>query len=211
MRHAFPGGTPALDFPGTLRFRHRADPREDLDSPASLGAWFREAGITVDDVPAGPDDLREALALREAGYRLVRAAVAGETYDRDALALVNEYARKPTPVPQLTPAGRQVEATVEQALAYVARDVVLTLSGPDVPLLKVCGNPECSQIFVDRSRGARREWCAMDPCGNKIKAAAYRARKRASGVLTAGRAGSRSAQSVSRTSRGPASPFASGR
>ncbi|MDT6985392.1 CGNR zinc finger domain-containing protein [Streptomyces lusitanus] len=189
MRHAFPGGTPALDFPGTLRFRHRAEPREDLDSPVSLGAWFREAGITVDDVPAGPADLRKALALREAVHRLVRAAMAGEDHDRDALDLVNRYARKPTPVPQLTPAGRQVDATVEQALAHVARDAVLTLSGPDVPLLKECGNPECSQIFIDRSRGARREWCAMDPCGNKIKAAAYRARKRANGLLTAGRPG----------------------
>lgn len=65
----------------------------------------------------------------------------------------------------------------------------MTLSGPDVPLFKECGNPECSQIFVDRSRGARREWCAMDPCGNKIKAAAYRARKRANGLLTARRSG----------------------
>ncbi|GAA3505846.1 CGNR zinc finger domain-containing protein [Streptomyces prasinosporus] len=193
MRHAFPGGTPALDFPGTLRFRHRTEPREDLDSPASLGAWFREAGITVDDVPAGPADLREALTLREAVHQLVRAAMAGEDYDREALALVNEYARKSTPVPQLTPGGRQVEATVEQGLAYVARDVVLTLSGPDVPLLKECGNPECSQVFVDRSRGARREWCAMDPCGNKIKAAAYRARKRANGLLAARRSGPRSA------------------
>ncbi|MEQ8145208.1 CGNR zinc finger domain-containing protein [Streptomyces sp. OP7] len=189
MRHAFPGGTPALDFPGTLRFRHRSEPREDLDSPESLGVWFREAGISVDDVPAGPDDLREALTLREAVHLLVRAAMAGEGYDRDALALVNAYARKPTPVPQLTAEGRQVDATVEQGLAHVARDVVVTLSGPDVPLLKECGNPECSQVFIDRSRGARREWCAMDPCGNKIKAAAYRARKRANGLLAARRSG----------------------
>ncbi|MBV7695724.1 ABATE domain-containing protein [Streptomyces sp. TRM70350] len=180
MRHAFPGGTPALDFPGTLRYRHRSEPREDLNSPDSLSAWFQQAGITEQEIPCGPEDLDAAMALREAIYQLVLARMSGTAYDRDALARVNEYARKPTPVPQLTEAGREVEATVEQALAHVARDTVTVLSGPEVSLLKECGNPECSQIYLDRSRGARREWCAMDPCGNKIKAAAYRARKRAS-------------------------------
>ncbi|MFD7406025.1 CGNR zinc finger domain-containing protein [Streptomyces sp. NPDC059866] len=77
-----------------------------------------------------------------------------------------------------------MEATVEQALAYVARDVVGALSCADVFLFKECGNPECSQIHIDRSRGARRELCAMDPCGNKMKAAAYRARKRTSAQRT---------------------------
>ncbi|WP_442819782.1 CGNR zinc finger domain-containing protein [Streptomyces sp. NBC_00841] len=33
---------------------------------------------------------------------------------------------------------------------------------------------------VDQSHGGRREWCAMDPCGNRVKAAAHRARKKAS-------------------------------
>ncbi|MFC7992484.1 CGNR zinc finger domain-containing protein [Streptomyces pilosus] len=179
MRHAFPGGTPALDFPGTLRFRHRPEPREDLDSPADLSIWFREAGITEDDIPVGTADRRKALALREAAYPLILAAMADREYDPDALALVNHHAAGPTPVPRLTPTGRRVDATVDQALAHVARDVVAALSGPDVPLFKECGNSECSQVFIDRSRGARREWCAMDPCGNKIKAAAYRARKRA--------------------------------
>ncbi|MEV4919914.1 CGNR zinc finger domain-containing protein [Streptomyces tirandamycinicus] len=180
MRHAFPGGTPALDFSGTLRFRHRVEPQEDLDSPESLGCWFRECGITERDIPCGAADLREAVTLREAIHRLVAARMSGEVYDRDALALVNEHARQPTPVPQLTETGRHVEATVGQALACVARDAVGVLGDPDVPL-KECAAPDCSQIFVDRSRGARREWCAMDPCGNRIKAAAYRARKRVSG------------------------------
>ncbi|MGW1549197.1 CGNR zinc finger domain-containing protein [Streptomyces sp. NPDC002346] len=33
---------------------------------------------------------------------------------------------------------------------------------------------------VDRSHGGRRPWCAMDPCGNRVKAAAHRARKKVS-------------------------------
>lgn len=156
-----------------------------LHSPESLSSWFRECGITDGDLACGPADLREAVELREAIYRLVVARIDGDPYEREALGLVNAAARRPAPVPQLTDAGRSVEATVQQALSHVARDAVAVLSGPEVPLLKECANPDCTQFYIDRSRGARREWCKMDPCGNKIKAAAYRARKRASAKAAA--------------------------
>jgi predicted RNA-binding Zn ribbon-like protein len=71
-----------------------------------------------------------------------------------------------------------VTATPEQALSSIARVAVEILGGPDADLLKECGRPECTQVYLDRSRGSRREWCAMETCGNKMKAAAYRARKR---------------------------------
>ncbi|MEU3300189.1 MULTISPECIES: CGNR zinc finger domain-containing protein [unclassified Streptomyces] len=185
MEHAYPAGSPALDFAGTLRLRREASPREMLHSPESLSSWFRGCGITDSDLPCESADVREAVALREAIYQVIVARIAGESYDQEALGLVNAAARHPAPVPQLTAAGRSVEATVQQALSHVARDAVAVLSGPEVPLLKECANPECTQFYIDHSRGARREWCKMDPCGNKIKAAAYRARRRASAKTTA--------------------------
>ncbi|WSI35849.1 ABATE domain-containing protein [Streptomyces sp. NBC_01341] len=185
--HAFAGGALALDFAGTLRYRHRPDPREDMHSPVTLGAWFHESGILDRDIPCGTADLHEAWALREAVYHLILAKMSGRTPDQDALTLVNDYARRPAPVPQLTPDGRRhvVDPSAEQAFAAVAQDTVSVLGGPEAALLKECGNPECSQVYIDRSRGSRREWCAMDPCGNKIKAAAYRARKRVSALKAA--------------------------
>ncbi|WP_031082370.1 CGNR zinc finger domain-containing protein, partial [Streptomyces sp. NRRL WC-3549] len=48
------------------------------------------------------------------------------------------------------------------------------LSGPDVPLLKECGSPS-APASASTARGARRQWCGMEPCGNRIKAAAHRA------------------------------------
>ncbi|MFD7441708.1 CGNR zinc finger domain-containing protein [Streptomyces sp. NPDC059909] len=179
MEHAFPCGTPALDFVGTLRARRRSAPREMLGSPESLDSWFRECGITDEDANCQPFDVEAAIALREAIYALVIARMADGSYDEHALALVNRAARTPSVTPQLTPEGRRIEATPEQALSCVARDAIDIVSGPEARLLKECANPECAQVFIDRSRGSRREWCAMDPCGNKIKAAAYRARKRA--------------------------------
>lgn len=111
-------------------------------------------------------------------YRLVTARRLGEECDGAALTVVNNAARRPSAVPQLTPSGRWTQATPEEALSMVARHAVELLSGPDVPLLKECGNPECTRTYIDRSRGTRRQWCGMESCGNKIKAAAYRARKK---------------------------------
>jgi predicted RNA-binding Zn ribbon-like protein len=178
MEHAFPCGDPSLDFVGTLRARRNKVPFDMLRSPASLDAWFRESGVADAGTGCRPSDVREAVILREAIYSLVMARMRGENFEEGALALVNRAARTPPAVPQLTPVGRRIEATPAQAMSTVARDAIDMVSGQEAPLLKECANPECTQVYVDHSRGARREWCAMDSCGNKMKAAAYRARKR---------------------------------
>jgi predicted RNA-binding Zn ribbon-like protein len=179
MIHAFPCGDAALDFVGTLRARRNPEPTEMFTSPGSLDAWWRESGVTDSEPGSRASDLREAVVLREAVYSLVVARLTGSGYDAVALDVVNRVAQTPPVVPQLTPAGRRIEATPGQAMSSVARDAIDILHGPDAPLLKECANPECTQVYVDHSRGARREWCAMDNCGNKMKAAAYRARKKA--------------------------------
>jgi predicted RNA-binding Zn ribbon-like protein len=115
--------------------------------------------------------------LREAIHSLVVARLAGEDFEESALALVNRTACTPSAIPQLTPAGRRVEATAEQAMSSVARIVVELLSGPEAHLLKECGRPECTQLYADHSRGSRREWCSAK-CRNKVNVAAYRARVR---------------------------------
>jgi predicted RNA-binding Zn ribbon-like protein len=178
VEHAFPCENPALDFVGTLRARRGPRSVEKLDSPGSLDAWFVGAGV-VDDVPhCQPHDLAKAVALREAMYSLIAARMAGAGYADDALLLVNQVARMPSTVPALTSTGRVVEATPDQALSFVARAAIEILGGPDALLLKECARPECTQVFIDRSRGSRREWCAMRTCGNKVKGASYRARLR---------------------------------
>ncbi len=179
MMHAFKCGLPVLDFVGTLRRRRNPDPQEMLTTPESLDVWFWESGLVDGAVGARPSDVTEAVALREAIFSLVSSALNKEEYDAEALALLNSAARGPSAVPQLTAQGRRVEATPRQALSSLAREAVRLLSGPDIELVKECSRPECTQIYLDRSHGGRREWCAMDPCGNRVKAAAYRARKKA--------------------------------
>ncbi|XVQ15797.1 CGNR zinc finger domain-containing protein [Spirillospora sp. CA-255316] len=184
MKHAFLSGDPALDLAGTLGARRSETPSDVLDSPESLGAWYLESGL-VDAAPAcGADDLAKAVEVREAIYTLVAARLGGAPYDDRALALVNAAARTPPAAPQLTAAGRWTEATPAQALSTVARHAIELLGGPDAPLMKECAGAGCTRIYIDRSRGRRREWCGMETCGNKIKAAAYRARKRQAGAAT---------------------------
>ncbi|MFG2356937.1 CGNR zinc finger domain-containing protein [Streptomyces sp. NPDC048521] len=177
LDHVFVCGHPALDFAATLRAR-RSTRFEMFVTPERLNAWYLESGLVDTITPGDEEDVQEATTVREAIYRLVTNRRLGEEFDREALAVVNGAARKDPVTPQLTTAGRHNEATPGQALATVARQAVELLSGPDVPLMKECGNPECTRVYIDRSRGMRRQWCGMESCGNKIKAAAYRARKK---------------------------------
>ena len=178
MEHAFPCGNAALDFVGTLRARRNAAPLEKLRAPKNLDAWFRESGVSEVDPASAQLDLDKAVALREAVYDLIAARLAGRDYDERALAFVNDAARAPSTVPQLGRDGKYIRASADQALSAVARDAIEILGGPDGALLKECNRPECTQVFIDRSRGFRREWCAMKTCGNRVKGATYRARQR---------------------------------
>ncbi|MPY33373.1 hypothetical protein FNH09_19525 [Streptomyces adustus] len=174
--HAFVCGNAALDFAATLRAR-RTVRFEMFATPDRLDAWFVECGLVDAITPSDEAGVERAKTLREAIYELVMARCWGEEYDDEALDVLNAAARRLPATPQLTRTGRWTEATTDQALSTVARLAVDVLSGPEVPLLKECGNPECTRVYVDRSRGTRRRWCGMDSCGNKFKAAAYRARK----------------------------------
>ncbi|KOV69520.1 hypothetical protein ADL00_11190 [Streptomyces sp. AS58] len=147
-------------------------------TPDRLNAWYLESGIVDAVSPSQEADLEQAKAVREAVYELITARRLGEEYAGAALTVVNNAARRPSAVPQLTPSGRWTQATPDEALSLVARHAVELISGKDAPLLKECANPECTRTYIDRSRGMRRHWCGMESCGNKIKAAAYRARKK---------------------------------
>lgn len=177
LPHVFVCGNPALDFAATLLARRSAR-LEMLASPDRLDAWYLESGVVDAVSPCQEADVTRARSVREAVDSLVTALLLGRAYGDRALGVLNAAARRPTAVPRLTGSGRWTEATPEEALAAVAREAVELLSGADVPLLKECGDPECTRVYLDRSRGMRRQWCAMEPCGNRIKAAAYRARRR---------------------------------
>ncbi|MER6165610.1 CGNR zinc finger domain-containing protein [Streptomyces violaceorubidus] len=178
MRHVFPCGTRALDFVGTLQARRGPVPLERLGSPGLLDAWFVQAGLLDEEPGCGAADLSAALALREAVHALVRARLEGRALPAAAVVAVNRRAATVPVQAVLRSGGVDRHGTAAQALADLARESVEIVAGEHAALLRECGHPDCTQIYLDRSRGRRRQWCSMLSCGNRVKAAAMRARRR---------------------------------
>ncbi|NGO67676.1 ABATE domain-containing protein [Streptomyces boncukensis] len=179
MDFAFVSGNPALDLAGTVGSRGDA-PVDALNGPADLERWVAACDGLPDRVTADPALFASALALREAVYRLALDRVRGRPFDPGSLETVNGAAAEPVPAVRLGDAGVRVSGDLAAALSQIARSAIAVLADPHAQL-KECGRTGCTRIYLDRSRGARRTWCGMAECGNRVKAAAYRARRRAGG------------------------------
>ncbi|MFJ4172822.1 CGNR zinc finger domain-containing protein [Microbacterium sp. NPDC089696] len=176
--HAFPCGTLALDFVGTLRARRDSKPREMLENTQALDLWFVEAGVVDEASGARDSDLTDAVQLREAIYDIAFARLQGAPLPSKPAALLNRWAVAAPVRLALDHGAVRREGDASEGLATVARNAVELFGGDDAALLRECGRPGCTQVYVDRSRGARREWCSMRTCGNRVKAAQFRARHR---------------------------------
>ncbi|MCM6777535.1 ABATE domain-containing protein [Nocardia sp. CDC159] len=175
--YTFVSGNLALDFAGTVHAR-RTESRERLLTPADLAHWLVEAELLDADPDGDETALRRAIALREAIYRLATAARLERPFDPDDRALLNEFASGAPPMVALT-ADATVRRTgpVDAALAAIARAGIELLGGPDRARLKECEHTECTRLYVDTSRAGARRWCDMTRCGNRMKSAAFRARR----------------------------------
>jgi predicted RNA-binding Zn ribbon-like protein len=173
-------GSLALDLVATVADRPGSH-RERLHTPSDLDRWLIEAEL-VRTPAASAEELDQARALREAVWSLVERSLADGTPRPADRRLVNEWAARRPPVPQLgagwssTPGNR---SDVGTALSAVARDAVDLLAGPDRMRIRRCGR--CTLHFVDRSRPGNRRWCSMELCGNRSKAEAFRERQKRSG------------------------------
>ena len=180
MTFAISSGNLALDFVGTLGERRDAR-NEHLHAGADVAAWLVEAGVLDGQLATDDETLGRAVAVREAMFAVVERLIdaPGAALPRPELAEVNRAAAEPPPTLALQPDGHLVRTGSWRAgLSAVARDA-LALVEPGDAALKWCANPTCTHPFLDRSRGHRRRWCEMAGCGDRAKAAAYRARRRA--------------------------------
>jgi predicted RNA-binding Zn ribbon-like protein len=171
-------GHPVLEFVAT-RAGRLDEPYERLATPAALSRWLEQAGFASG---ADCDEalLDDACALREAIYRVLDAARAGRRPTGADLGLINAWARRPAPSPKLDADLRRTWVGPDPAPAAVAELAgasIDLLSGPDLARVRHCANPECSLLFIDRSRPGRRRWCSMERCGNRAKTARYRRRR----------------------------------
>jgi predicted RNA-binding Zn ribbon-like protein len=174
----FVAGRPSVDFTSTLGKRWREPAVERIPTPADLGRWFVESGLTSASPGVSPAALRHAHQLREALYRLMRVPVFSERPAGADLELVNHWAARTPPALALRAdlSATLVEPTTTRLLALLARDGVELLGGPPGERLRECASETCTLLYLDTSRGASRRWCSMETCGSRDKMARYRRR-----------------------------------
>ncbi|MQA08679.1 MAG: hypothetical protein GEU98_09040 [Pseudonocardiaceae bacterium] len=166
-----------LDFASTLEWRHtrRVDA---FRSAADLAPWFYSNGVRLQLEPLGEAALANAHELRDAIHHLGLNSVHGKHFDVDDVATVNRCAL-PAPLAITLDSGGTMRYSGDfpALLSSIARAAIELLAGPHRELIRQCAEPECTRLFLDHSRAGARRWCGT-ACGNKVKAAAYRERKR---------------------------------
>jgi predicted RNA-binding Zn ribbon-like protein len=184
-----------LAFVNTLEY-DRGHVREHLPTTETALAWLfdhtllhREArdellARLADDEPAEVRVLRRIGRVRSAIRELLVASVERRPPAEPALAEVNRalrvhYVTYLVPAPDgLSLDHRHEGDPVEGALGRLAESVARELTQGRPERLRVCENPECRWIFVDTSHSGRRKWCDMRTCGNRVKVARHRQRRR---------------------------------
>ena len=193
----FVAGDPALDFVNTVTARD-AEPRDWLDGYPRLLDWAGHAGLLPDktlralarrakaDPAAAKKALARAKALREAMYEILEGLVWSRVPAGGSLALLRKHwlagaaahhfhfddGRLARHIPGDT-------ADFDLIAAIVAWRMVEHVLPTPSERLRLCAGPECSWLFVDRSKAGRRRWCDMAVCGNAAKSRRHHARVKA--------------------------------
>jgi len=184
----FVGGRPSLDLTGSVMFRHREEPTELLASPADVGEWAQRAGLVYEPIEASASGLLQTKELREAIYALMLDRVGHRPAAHACVDLLNVAAVGPPLGLALRQGTLRRFGNLKQLHSTLARDALELLGGQLINRVKDCAGEDCSRLYLDMSRNATRRWCGMRQCGDKVKSANYRARRRTDGrVHHAGR------------------------
>jgi predicted RNA-binding Zn ribbon-like protein len=190
----FCGGDVAIDFTNTVG--SRGDRREEhLQTFGDLIAWAEARGVlaradaqrlrrTAAHRPAAARAaLEEAVALREALYRVIGAAAATREPSAADLACVNRHVHSAWSRLRLTPRRGALALVDHDAGARSLADAILTpvvrasvdlLTSDVIGRVRACADESCAWLFVDKTRSHTRRWCDMKVCGNRNKVRRFR-------------------------------------
>jgi predicted RNA-binding Zn ribbon-like protein len=146
-----------------------------------VSTWFVGAGVLSEPPETEAQTLDEALKLRESLFTFIKHLIDApdDPLPRADLDVINRAAAYPPPTIALEAEGRlERDGSWRAGLSAVARDGLALIDIGDAQL-KWCADPDCTHPFLDHSHGHRRRWCEMAACGDRAKAKAYRARRRA--------------------------------
>lgn len=196
-------------FVNTLEFTHDR-PTDSLSDTDALVRWLREARLLSeraasaeraalrDDPADGERRLERFHHLREIIRRIATEITADGRPSRAGVRELNHVLRHGLHYHQLEMSTdgseyglARVGDRLDQARATIAGTLADFVASGPVRRLRICDNPGCHEVFIDRSRTGRRRWCDMRTCGNQAKVARHRARQRGIGTpgpLPAGKA-----------------------
>lgn len=151
---------------------------ESLDSPAALSDWFAKRALLPAGKRLGERDLREAIEVREA-IRILLLANNDRHPIGEATKNLDRLADK-TPLKVRFygdgASGFEMVEGADGALGRILVVIALSMAQGTWDRLKVCRNEGCEWAFYDRSKNRSGKWRAMEVCGNRMKARAYRRR-----------------------------------
>jgi predicted RNA-binding Zn ribbon-like protein len=172
--------SPFVAFVDTLGHRG-AFALERIAVPQRFARWCVEAGLSRTQPKVSDQQLEVAWQLREAIYRFARALANNDSPVTRDLALINEWAARPSLAPQFNSKSMALTwmgtGKLEEILAHIARDAIITFTSISAERIRFCANEKCNALFVDHSRPGKRRWCSMTRCGNRSKQVTYQ-RKR---------------------------------
>ncbi|SRR6266567_726713 len=153
---------------------------DELSSPCALDAWMPERGLAAPSLAASEDDLRQAIALREALREVLLTHVpAHHAAGTPADGLRTLAAGLPVRLAIGDDGAVRAEPDGEGPAAGLA--AVLLIAAEAVTAgtwsrLKVCNADDCRWAFYDRSPTRSGCWCSMAICGSRAKSRAFRRR-----------------------------------
>jgi len=185
-----------VEFANTLEFDH-GKPVDAVPEIEALLAWLRERRLVssrgfATEATRLRRDAEEATRrvdrfhhLRGLLHAIAEEVTASGDPKAEQLRDLNHILSHGVHYHQLerNPAGTrytyaQVGDRLDQARATIAGSLAQFLADEAPSRLRVCANPGCRYLFIDRSPTGRRRWCDMRTCGNQAKVARHRARAR---------------------------------
>ena len=192
--HRFTGGILALDTANTVVLRNDPERTFDrFDDPTEIVRFAEAASCFRADELGGrrlrarePDDIKPmVISIRETTDRLFRHAVSSGAIATGHLpdfltACAGGLSGSGAQIGGSRPFGDP--ATPMAFEAALAISALSLLRDETVARLRIC--PNCSWLFVDRSRNSSRLWCDMAVCGNRQKANRHYRRRTAAKEAT---------------------------
>lgn len=156
---------------------------DELANPNRLSEWLVALGLMEPGQLANPDDLKNAIAVREAMRGMIGANSGAGLFPMDIATLNKAVVASRLRARFGSDGKTRLEpeaAGVEGALGRIVGAVFAAMGEEDWSRLKVCASRSCRRVFYDQSRNRSSRWCRMASCGNRQKAKRFRERVKAS-------------------------------